>query len=155
MLNAQQLSTISEKILRRFGGAASGSPIADSPVVKLEHFVSVALGNRGSALVIGADDATAAQLASKMFDKPANQLQTRDWIDALSELSNMIAGQLEFQFGSERCLGIPAYMSVHSKTQLWPAVNVETEIWSSFAGHAFYLAVLKAHPSPTMQPEDR
>lgn len=153
-MNALQLSTISDKVLRRFGDTATSSPIAPTPPAQLDHFVSVALGNTGGALIIGADSATAAQLASKMFDKPIHQLQLRDWIDALSELSNIVAGQLEFRLGSERSLGIPVYMSAESRSQIWPAVDVETEVWSSFAGHAFYFAVLADHASPQMQSKD-
>ncbi|MFT3931570.1 MAG: chemotaxis protein CheX [Spongiibacteraceae bacterium] len=154
MVNAQQLSTVSDKVLRRFGDTATTSPSAPIPPAQLDHFVSIALGNTGGALVIGADSETAAQLASKMFDKPPHQLQLRDWIDALSELSNMVAGQLEFRLGSERSLGIPVYMSADSRSQIWPAVIVETEVWSSFAGHAFYFAVLAEHVSPQVQAED-
>lgn len=154
-MNAQQLSTVSDNVLRRFNDAAANCPVTPVSSSRLDHFVSVALGNRGGALVIGADNATAAQLASKMFDKPTHQLQVRDWIDALSELSNIVAGQLEFQLGSDRNLGIPAYMSATSRTEIWPAVNVEAEVWSSFAGHAFYFAVIADRDSPQVQSEDK
>ncbi len=145
LVNAQQLSKISESVLRRFGDVHFN--VTSSAVTQLDHFVSIALGNSGGALVIGADNSIAIQLAARMFDKPANQLQLADCIDALSELGNIMAGRLEFQFGSERCLGIPAYMSADSKRQIWPALSVEAEIWSSFAGHAFYIAVVADHPS--------
>ena len=142
---------MAENVIQRFGEPGRPKHLAGhASLLCPEHLVTVALGDLGTALVIGVAGATAAELASRMFDTPTPQLRQSDWIDALSELGNMLAGKIEGVLGSTRDLGIPAYIDASAKPILWRTLNVKTEVWSSFAGYPIYIAVVTDLPSPSL-----
>lgn len=143
MVDAQQLSEISERVLRHFGDACFDStPDAAAPLTLLDYVVIIPLGNQGTALIISATSAAAEQLAARMFDKPVSDLMRMDWIDALSELGNMVAGKLEDFLGTARSLGTPRYLAAGEIAMLWHSTTTQVEVGGVFVTQPVYIAVI-------------
>lgn len=141
--DAQQLSSVAEAVLRQFGEAGVQPQPTNRPFEQdLRHFVRIAIGDRGAALLIGAGDGVAAALAECMFERSAAELGATDWIDALGELGNILAGKIEGELGSDRSLGIPSYFEASDGTAWRRTTGIEAESWRYFAAHPIYFAVV-------------
>jgi hypothetical protein len=83
--------------------AADTSPRGDdflAATIELE-------GARPLVLLVLADTASAARLASAFFGQPPDELADDDVRDALGEVANMVAGQLKSALSPESDIGLP------------------------------------------------
>ena len=77
-----------------------------------------------------------------MFDKPEDSLQEADIIDAVGEISNMIAGSVKTEFELEDSMEIPKLIDKQSLEELLSHNDIETEVLALSTDRPFYTALI-------------
>jgi hypothetical protein len=79
----------------------------DCTDVTVDHFFWIRCSMAPHCCVVGVEKPLAARLAIGMYDVPRNTLNEEEILDALKELTNIIAGRLQSVFYPNTEIGLP------------------------------------------------
>jgi len=99
----------------------------------LECFVEIPIvGKNTFLLVLAMPKKLSYEVGASLFQLPCSELNDADANDAMSELANILAGQVQRQLNEDTLLDIPAPLSKNEAQNIMK--NIEPD-WEVFARH--------------------
>lgn len=143
-MNSQQLYQISNSVWGHFVSLDLRQRSDDGLGGRtgLQFYVQVAMGEEGQSVLLGVNQAIASQLAADMFACQASDLAADDVADALGEVTNMLASQVEGFLGMKEDVGLPEHISGQQIETYWHGATVDTEAFVLADGSPVYVAVI-------------
>lgn len=97
----------------------------------LECFVEIPIVGRSNfLLVLAMPTQLSFQAASSLFELPINDISNDDARDALNELGNILAGQVQRQISEETHLDLPISLSKDQAQELMQDIEPDWEVFA-------------------------
>ncbi len=121
---------------------ATDGCIDESLMDNLSWFVATAMMPSHNTILLGIDPGLALQLTSNMFGKPEPAVEDADIIDAVGEISNIIAGSVKTEFALEDSMESPQLINKPALVDLLAHYSIETEVLALSTNRPFYTALI-------------
>lgn len=111
-------------------------------VEQLNWFAATTMMPSHTTILLGIDPSLAREITGEMFDLPNDRVSDADTVDAVGELSNIIAGCVKTEFALQDQMQTPIRLAQPQLTQLLQDCTVIAEVFAESERRLLYAALV-------------
>lgn len=124
----------------------SSAAMCKSSAAQLKWCICAGMEPGRRSLLLCISRSAATDLAATMFALPAEETTDANIEDAVGEVVNIVAGQIESEFNYTGRLGLPVRVSSNTFLNNFPSLPIEFDLLLQANNQPFYIAIVSEEP---------